>query len=288
MKLSRIFPGILLLVFAIVLLFHPASPNPTRPGQRAFRTSVPPYQARAGDIWICPKDGSEMVYIPAGDFIMGSNDKNAPGNEQPAHRVYLDAFWIDRTEVTNAQFHRFVRETGYRSEDEQAGFGFSWKNFYMAGQDRYPVRWVNWGDAAAYARWAGKSLPTEAQWEKAARGTDGRRYPWGNLWKSNYLNLADCFCVVGPVGNFPAGASPYGVLDMAGNVREWCADYYDPNIYSHSPRRNPIGPPAGEARVCRGGSFGSGPQGFRVTIRERVLPNRGDDRTGFRCVLPAR
>lgn len=258
-------------------------------GPRVFRTPQPPTSARQGDVWISPRDGAPMVFVPAGEFLMGSNDPHSRPDERPAHRVYLDAFWIDKYEVTNERFARFVRATGYVTRDEQSDW-MSWRTFFEPGQENYPVRWINFPDAAAYARWAGKQLPTEAQWEKAARGTDGRPYPWGTKWDGSRLNLADCFCVVTKVGTYPAGRSPYGVHDLLGNVREWCRDWYDPHYYKNSPRRNPAGPPSGRSKVCRGGSWDmrDGSIGYRASARQAVRPYGGDDLTGFRCVVPAR
>lgn len=256
---------------------------------RVFRTPSPPAAARQGDVWISSRDGAPMVFVPAGKFLMGSNDPRARADERPAHKVYLDAFWIDKYEVTNERFRRFAQATKYVTQDERSDW-MSWRTFAQPSQENNPVRWINFPDAVAYARWAGKQLPTEAQWEKAARGTDGRPYPWGVKWDGSRLNLADCFCVVTRVGTYPAGMSPYGALDMLGNVREWCRDWYDPRYYERSPRRNPPGPPAGTSKVCRGGSWDmrDGSIGYRVSARQAVRPNGGDDLTGFRCVVPAR
>jgi formylglycine-generating enzyme required for sulfatase activity len=258
-------------------------------GPRVFRTPQPPARAQRGDVWISPRDGAPMVFVPAGEFLMGSNDSRSDPDERPVHRVYLDAFWIDKYEVTNERFERFTKATKYVTEDEKADW-MNWRTFFEPGQENDPVRWVNFPDIAAYARWAGKQLPTEAQWEKAARGTDGRPYPWGTKWDGSRLNLADCFCVVTKVGTYAAGMSPYGAHDLLGNVREWCRDWYDPHYYSHSPRRNPTGPPSGKARVCRGGAWDmvDGSIGYRVFARQSVRPQGGDDLTGFRCVRPAR
>lgn len=189
-------------------------------GGRRFTGSRPPADAHLGDVWVNPKDGAKLVYVPAGEFIMGSND--GPGDEKPQRRVYLDPYWIYKHEVTAAQYRRFCSETGRKMPNAP-----EW-----GGKDDHPIVRVTWDDAKAYADWAGVSLPTEAQWEKAARGTDGRKWPWGDMFEA-----AKCVCSVGtdrtstaPVGSMPKGASPYGCLDMAENVWEWCADWFEAGL----------------------------------------------------------
>lgn len=221
-----------------------------------------------------------MVVIPAGEFTMGSapDDADAPQSEKPARTVYLDAYAIDRLPVTVEQYLRFCRETHHPVPPEPV---WGW-------HDDHPVVNVSWFDAVRYAAWAGKRLPTEAEWEKAARGTDGRTYPWGDAWEP-----ARCQCPArasapagtAPAGQLPDGAGPYGVLDMAGNVWEWCADWFDPYYYLWAPRENPAGPETGASRVLRGGSWRCAIPGYlRCAFRNF---NRGpatwyNDR-GFRC-----
>lgn len=193
-----------------------------------------------------------MAFVPAGEFIMGSD--RAEIDEEPRHIVYTDAFFIDVHEVTNGQYDRCVaRRKCQRSTARN--------NPKMRALD-HPVAGVGHADALAYCRFAGKRLLTEAEWEKAARGSDERVFPWGNDWHADYANMAnakDGFTHTAPVGSFPKGASPYGVQDLAGNVWEWTADAYDPNYYFKSPARNPQGPPDGGnariRRVMRGGSW---------------------------------
>jgi formylglycine-generating enzyme required for sulfatase activity len=230
-----------------------------------------------------------MVYIPANEFIMGSD--KGKSDELPIHTVYLDAFFIDKTEVTNAQYRKCV-EAGVCDVPSDTTY------YDDANYGQHPVVYVSWNDADAYCLWAGKRLPTEAEWEKAARGTDGRVFSWGNsLAEGNQANFCDARCAqdwryaevddgyeqTAPVGNYPAGASPYGALDMVGNVWEWVADWYDANYYSKSPSRNPLGPDSGEQRMIRGGSWYGDPHYERCTVRLGIYPNDRINDVGFRC-----
>ena len=258
-----------------------------------------------GSTMISPKDGMVMVYVPDGPFLMGSSnfDPNADDNEKPQRMVYLDGYWIDQTPVTNRMFAKFVAETGYETEAEKDGWsqvwdGSEWVNTQGANwqhpcgpESTLAVRWdhpvvcVSWHDAQAYSQWAGRRLPTEAEWEKAARGTDGRTYPWGNAEPSHRLlnfnmNIGDTT----PVGSYPAGTSPYGALDMAGNVWEWTADWYDLDYYKNAPQYlNPQGPDTGELRVVRGGSWLNVAEGVRAGFRARNDPWIRHDLYGIRC-----
>ena len=227
---------------------------------------------------ISEKDGMRMLLVPEGEFLMGSlnEDGEAGESQKPQRRVFLDTFWIDQTEVTNAQFARFVQETGYVTYAEEKGTAYvyegegKWNELAGANWqfprgpecehenfDAQPVIQVSWDDAKAYCEWAGRRLPTEAEWEKAARGTDGRKYPWGNdAPTGNLLNVCDNNCPLAwadgntddrheftsAVGSYPAGASPYGALDMSGNVWEWVADWYGEDYYKSAPESNPPGP----------------------------------------------
>jgi len=241
-----------------------------------YTTARPPAEASIGDTWTRPADGMVMVYVPAGEFLMGSSDADgqARDDEKPQHTVYLDAYWIDRTEVTNAQYRKCV-EAGACREPE------CW-----SVRDQ-PVVCVGWGDAQAYAAWVGGRLPTEAEWEKAARGMDGRIYPWGNgAPDCSRANYSSCVGRPAVVGSYPAGASPYGALDMAGNVWEWVADWYEEGYYARSPDRNPQGPAYGGLWVVRGGSFYLGRDYARCASRYRNFP-LGDwsNNYGFRVVV---
>ncbi|MHC9539615.1 MAG: SUMF1/EgtB/PvdO family nonheme iron enzyme [Vulcanimicrobiota bacterium] len=243
-----------------------------------------------------PKDRSIMITIPAGEFLMGSPKDVGGAEEHPQHTVYLDEYKISRFEVTNEQFTRFVSETGYKAES-------SWNKFALKGRESHPVVSVTWNDAQAYCRWAGGSLPSEAQWEKAARGVDGRLYPWGNEWDKNKCNncntnskeyraaRAKLYMGKGttPVGLFADGASPYGALDMAGNVWEWCNDWYNDIYYRESPPQNPGGPLQGDISVFRGGAWNSDvATGFRCAYR--VGGKRTDTGFffGFRVCFPSK
>jgi formylglycine-generating enzyme required for sulfatase activity len=222
-----------------------------------------------------------MVYVPAGEFLMGSTDDDpyaVDDDEKPQHAVYLDAFWIDRTEVTNAQYRQCV-EWGACQAPRY------WDDDSSNAPDQ-PVQWVSWHDAQAYAQWVGGRLPTEAEWEKAARGTDGRIYPWGNsvpdCSKANYHGCADSAL---SVGSHPEGASPYGALDMAGNVYEWVADWYGEDYYQRSPLRNPVGPDSGTARVLRGGAWFFGRDFARCAARVFYSPDSRNSGFGFRVLV---
>ena len=210
---------------------------------------------------INPADQSELILIPQGEFWMGDEG----GRNNPKHQVFLDAYYIDKYPVTNIQYERFVRESRYNSEGD-------WKRHYSTGMAYYPVTCVTWNDADNYLKWAGKRLPTEAEWEKAARGNDERLFPWGNEWDNNkcsnlLMNRSDLMSLMCnmedgrgtiPVGSIPEGASPFGVEDLSGNVSEWVQDWYSNDSYLKGPAGNPQGPPKGKFKVNRGGSWCGG------------------------------
>ncbi len=276
-------------------------------------------------------DGAPMVLIPAGEFQMGIGNleisqlvrlekKYIPGGikanllekETPRHTVYLNSFYIDKYEVTNAQYRRFVQETGHKepegwsfvlSESGDVKYGFNpWqdRNFNGANQ---PVICVSWEDAKAYAEWAGKELPTEAEWEKAARGgREGKKYVWGAGWlprkAGNFADVTlgkvipdwliikgydDGYAYPAPVGSFiPNG---YGLFDMVGNVEEWCADWYGKDYYLNSPRHNPTGPDTGAVRVVRDGAWlNCDPYSLHIAHRHGNDPADANEGIGFRCV----
>jgi formylglycine-generating enzyme required for sulfatase activity len=219
---------------------------------------------------------SLMIEIPAGPFVMGS-DEGDP-DETPAHEVDLPAYEIDQFEVTNAQFAQFVAEMDYQTDAEKAGIG-NWRDF-AGGKDNHPVVKVSWNDAKAFCEWAGKRLPTEAEWEKAARGDDGRLYPWGDEWEASSANVKESgFRGTTAVGSFAAGASPYEVMDMAGNVWEWAADWY--KAYPGSTYQDEYF--GEEYRVLRGGGWFDEAAQVRTTNRSSSVETAANDDIGFRC-----
>jgi serine/threonine-protein kinase len=237
-------------------------------------------EAGAGATQVSEKDGMTMVYVPAGEFTMGSQhiDPEAQADEIPQHTLQLDAFWVDRTEVTNAMFTHCVEAGGCTAPMHSS-------HYSMPDYADHPVAGVTWFQAEAYCHWAGRRLPTEAEWEKAARGPDGRLYPWGNAAPdATLLNFARQVGDTTSVGSYPAGASPYGALDMAGNVWEWVSDGYDPNYYTHTPTTNPPGGTSANQRVIRGGAWGVDARAVRLANRFWAFPGRNDT-DGFRCAL---
>ena len=297
------------------------------------------------------KDGSDMVVIPASQFTMGAHGthpdlpKQLPGDkplkpydvllaraypawshedEQPQRQVTLHSFAIDKYEVTNSQYRRFLQDIeksgdrAYRHPDQPEGKDHTpryWRTYNPLLKDAYyrrmvpfgehtftadnkPVVGVDWFDAYAYAKWAGKRLPTEAQWERAARGTDGRRWPWGNPWQWGLCNTGsekrgvdisahgrekDGYIYPAPVDAFPEGVSSSGCFNMAGNVAEWCADWYEKDYYQNAPHNNPPGPAHGKSRVIRGGGSQNGPNTVRCAKRDFYEPAFRNFTLGFRC-----
>ena len=227
-------------------------------------------------VFINEKDSSEMILIPAGEFLMGAEDDDgvANGEEKPQHKVFLDAYYIGKYPVTVARYRMFCRKTNHEMPGEPE---WGWK-------DDHPIVNISWDDAVAYCKWAGCRLLTEAEWEKAARGTDRRIYPWGDDEPdSDYANYDEMVGETTLVGNCPKGASPYGVLDMAGNVWDWCSDWYEDDYYKKSPEKNPKGPSSGPFRVNRGGSWYNLPRYLRASNRGYGgAPVNWSDNLGFR------
>ncbi len=249
-----------------------------------------------------------MVLIPEGEFQMGCDDYQSDKSEKPVHTVYVDAFYIDSFPVTNLQYKLFLdanpqwkspkiidiyRMRKYRDTD----YLMTWdRNKVPTGKEEHPVTWVSWYAAMAYAQWLGKRLPTEAEWEKAARGgLEEKKYPWGNSIDDSYANFGINIGETTPIGNYPA--NNYEVYDMVGNVSEWCLDKWDEKFYSYSPHINPI---AGgsteriiethsklrEERVIRGGSWHTDLEDLRISYRTGLAPSKTESFIGFRCVKP--
>jgi formylglycine-generating enzyme required for sulfatase activity len=262
-------------------------------------------------------DGMTMVYVPAGEFEMGSIEGD--DDEEPVHTVVLDAFWIDQTEVSVEQFRQFVTATDHETTAEERGASWAWTGDEWEelegadwahpqgpgsqATDSHPVVHVSWYDARAYCEWAGGRLPTEAEWEYAARGPDSLVYPWGNDFdcaKGNFDDETalddhvvpggagcDGYDRTAPVGSFPEGRSWVSAHDLSGNVWEWVADWYAEDYYDRSPRENPTGPPGGGYRVLRGGSWGSFVRHVRGALRNRLDPIYTFVNYGFRCAAGA-
>jgi formylglycine-generating enzyme required for sulfatase activity len=253
---------------------------------------------KLGDTRVNPIDKAEIVWVPGGAFIMGSIDGVGSDAERPAHQVTLSGYWIYKYEVTVAQYLAFCAATGRALPEFPSGYSWTDKSGWTDPALRqHPIVDVGWNDAKAYADWAKVALPTEAQWEYAARGPEGRNYPWGgtataadpyNGWDqtkcANYDNSRNVGISTWPVGSFPAGAGWCGARDLAGNVWEWCADWYGP--YSTTPVTNPTGPATGDYRVLRGGSWGDDSPGFfRAAYRSGLVPLLQPVCFGFRCVV---
>ena len=239
-----------------------------------LRKSRPVEQAASAD--------TPMVEIPAGEFAMGLDGMQALEDERPMHRVWVGHFSMDLHEVATAQYAEFLTAT-HRLEPWQ------WNTVDLSQHGDRPVIGVDWSDADAYCRWKGKRLPTEAEWEKSARGMDGRLYPWGNqVPRKGLANFAlgarfSYSQVLMPVQSYELGKSPYGLYHMAGNVWEWVEDWYAVNYYEVSPERNPQGPEEGQFRVLRGGSWSDLPKYLLTYGRFKLPPETRNSYTGFRC-----
>ena len=285
-----------------VLIATEALANPTQTEQVLIPTSTSaPESVSTEDtakIRFSSVDGMPQVHIPAGTLQMGGFDVRAAPDEFPAHDVTIDAYWMDQLEVTNAMYQLCVA-AGACTLPQNLGTARKANYFKNPDYKDYPVVYVTWGQAKTYCEWTGRRLPTEAEWERAARGDDMRTFPWGED-KADYrfANFNMLVTDTSRVGSYPLGASPFGVLDMAGNVAEWTNDIYRANYYSVSPLENPQGPAEGSTffRVVRGGSLGDAEINIRVPKRSSVL---GSDlrakkgsleylgefspRIGFRC-----
>lgn len=237
------------------------------------------------------KDRAPMVEIPSGSFPMGvpPGDRDGGRDEYPRHEVLLDTFWIDQFEVTNGRYVEFVKSAGHRVPQNPTN---PTRNLWQGDSIteslvERPVINVDWFDADAYCKWAGKRLPTEAEWEKAAKGTSDRRFPWGNVEPTGkHLNYNQRWIgekTLMPVGSYEAGKSPYGVYDVVGNVWEWVNDWYDARYYEKSPSKNPTGPQEGTKKVIRGAGWQNETPTVRIFTRVDSDPTMRNESTGFRC-----
>jgi sulfatase modifying factor 1 len=242
------------------------------------------------------KDGAPMVLIPEGSFPMGvpHGDRDGGRDEYPRHDVFVNNFYIDKFELTNSRYLEFVKATNHRiPQNPKNATRNLWEGDTITESlaDR-PVINVDWADAQAYCQWAGKRLPTEAEWEKAAKGTADRRFPWGNVEPTNkHLNFNQQWIgekTLMPVGSYELGKSPFGVYDMAGNVWEWVNDWYDAKYYEKSPAKNPMGPESGTKRVLRGSGWQNETPTVRIFTRVDSDPTIRNESTGFRCAMDAR
>ena len=265
----------------------------TPPSTAATNTSEPASAAdgsncQPGDSIVSDIDNMKLFCVPAGEFLMGAtqDDQRAAIYEQPQHTVYLDTFWIDETEITNAQYARCVA-AGVCEEPLNLGSELHLNYYGNPEFDAYPVIAVHWEGAKTYCEWTGRQLPSEAQWEKAARGDNGNTYPWGNAEVSGTLaNFGSGINDTTAVGSYPNGVSPYGALDMAGNAAEWTTDWFNLDYYRTSPESNPTGPLDGSAKVLRGGSWIDAVTNLRAAKRFWDDPRSVRVRYGFRCALP--
>ncbi|HEC22830.1 MAG TPA: hypothetical protein ENI95_07925 [Chloroflexi bacterium] len=275
-----------------------ATPSPTPTSSLPETLEATPSPAGEGGEIV--QEGVVMVYVPGGSFTMGG------GAAGPAHTVTLSPYYIDRYEVTNARWAACVEAGACALPAETTTYDGT-PYFGIAEFDDYPVIYINWAAADAYCRWRGARLPTEAEWEMAARWNpetgEVTAYPWGDEWDATRLNYCDAGCLlteyrdlsyddgwpqVAPVGSFPEGSSPVGALDMAGNVAEWVADWFAPDYYALSPQEDPPGPESGTLRVVRGGSWGIGsPALLRATTRSRFSPDSENAGLGVRCAISA-
>ena len=271
--------------------FGPSSSQPTpRAPVEGTATEQPatPEELSVGSTMVSEKDGMVLAYVPAGEFKMGSED--GADNEKPVHTVYLDAFWIDQTEITNAMYAHCVQAGA--CDPPSLTKSYTRDSYYGNPEfDNYPVIYVSWNDAIAYCNWAGRRLPIEAEWEKAAGWDEDqqaqRRYPWGetidcalaNYWGKDGACVGDTTAV----GSYENGASFYGAYDMAGNVWEWVADWYDSGYYASSPSSNPTGPDSGSFQVLRGDSWSYFIDLARSALRSGSPPSSSSVNVGFRC-----
>jgi len=257
--------------------------------RQAPRVTVPaPDPSRFRDLRVAKlgRDGTPMVFIPGGVFWRGVKGDQGEFDEKPAREVTIGSYFIDLYEVTNAQYQQFVEKTNRHRQEVMVFFD----DVSVLFQPNLPAVGVSWFDADAYCTWNGKRLPTEAEWEHAARGGGDPAWPWGGNYAAGYANVRgedDGFAYTAPVGTFEAGRSPFGLYDMAGNALEWTFDWYDEFYYKDGQVTHPKGPDIGMAKVVRGGSWDNVGGDLRTTKRHAVAPYRKEATIGFRCAMDA-
>ena len=310
------FGGIIVLILGIIFLSSlnnlPSTPQPTPEDTQtqaianstqdttepsttvAIKSTLPPSVTLAPTplpTEIMDSKDVSMILVPEGEFTMGSENGNT--DEKPAHNVYLESYYIDKYEVTNSLYSVCVNSGICLPPENFRSFG-GLDYYYDKSKVDYPVIYVDWNSAVTYCEWRGARLPTEAEWEKAARGSDSRIYPWGSSIPDsrngcNYANYTyhswggNCSLDGSAVGQTALGKSPYGVYDMAGNVAEWVADWYSPKYYSESSYKNPLGPTTGTQKIVRGGSWYDNASSIRIFLRSQRLPDDVNPLVGFRC-----
>lgn len=307
--MKKLFPIVVSLIFVLSACGGFGSAQPTAvslptavPEVTEIHAQEEAQAGKVGDERTSEADGMVLVFIPGGKFQMGGFDGDAQKDEHPTHDVTLSPFWMDKVEVTNAMYQLCVKAGVCQTPREVKSATHA---DYFTNKDfaDYPVVFVNWQDAANYCKWAGRRLPTEAEWEYAARGSaDTRRFPWGEQSPDNNMaNFGNQLRDTARVGSFPKGASAFGILDMAGNVWEWVSDFYKPEYYSQSPAENPTGPEKGgltSPKVLRGGSWLDEFKELRVSnrgyakapdltadVKSDAYKGDSNNRTGFRCVV---
>lgn len=284
--------GIILL---LMVIYSVGRMNEIRSSTKAARTrqtstvKIPaPDPARFSHLRIAKlgKDEGQMVFIKGGKFLMGSREEAGEFDEKPAREVTINAYFIDLYEVNNERYQKFVQATNWHRQEIMVFFD----DISVLFDPKLPAVGVSWFDANAYCEWSGKRLPTEAEWEHAARGEDERQWPWGDESLEGYANVRgeeDGFTYTAPVGSIEAGRSPFGLYDMSGNVVEWVFDWYNEFFYKEGQVTLPKGPEEGLAKVIRGGSWDNSVHDARTTKRAAVAPFRKEATIGFRCAMDA-
>ena len=283
-------------VYLIVGSFFISSSCTDPRGQTKTESVEQSQQEKDRPAEIVGKDGAPMDLVPAGSFIMGSPEGVGRDDEHPEHEVWLDVFYIDRYEVTVDRFEKCVQAGKCNKEHYQTNEDHETCNYGEPSRHNHPMNCLDWFGLQEYCTWAGKRLPTEAEWGKAARGVDGRTYPWGEekttcdhaviyLVEKEFCDEPDNVPYTQPVGAKPKGVGPYGTHNLAGNVSEWCGDWYDEAYYSTSPKKNPVNNiDVEKKKVIRGGCGSDDPRATRTALRSKGYPTFQDGIMGGRCI----